>query len=531
MNSHSFMLAERLIPATYLQQAAAAKKSRENLIRQLIEQRKWPEEGWDDTTIELFLADLAQMDSNNFPGNCGVGEREARFACSLVAKRHYRLGHGIGRSGDLGEVQPKAAGSSLLNKLTNSLVLDVIRFMGVKTSAGCFVVPVATGMSLVLCMMTIKQERPDAKFVLWSRIDQKSSFKCIVTAGLKPIIIETAPSGDELRTDLVTMEQQMAALGAEHIACVVTTTSCFAPRASDSVDQVAVLCSRYNIPHIINNAYGLQSTRCMHLIQEAARRGRVDAFVQSTDKNFLVPVGGAIIAGFDKSFIEKISKMYPGRASSSPAMDVFITLLSLGINGYKNLISQRKEMYNYLKEELGKVASKHGEKILDTKNNPISIAMTLNSLAGTDTKTITMLGSMLFLRSVSGTRVITGNDIKDVAGCKFEGWGAHNSNYPTPYLTAAAALGIRKSDVDLFVHRLDKVLSKLKGRSAPPTPTSVRRVMRSSGGGGGGSSTLNGDGGSNSGSGGEQQSQSSAKSSAKSSASTSLASSKDSLRK
>lgn len=80
MNSHSFTLAERLIPATYLQQAAAAKKSRENLIRQLIEQRKWPEEGWDDTTIELFLADLAQMDSNNFPGNCGIGEREARIA-------------------------------------------------------------------------------------------------------------------------------------------------------------------------------------------------------------------------------------------------------------------------------------------------------------------------------------------------------------------------------------------------------------------------------------------------------------------
>jgi uncharacterized protein YaiL (DUF2058 family) len=38
MNSHSFTLAERLIPATYLQQAAAAKKTRESLIRQLIEQ-------------------------------------------------------------------------------------------------------------------------------------------------------------------------------------------------------------------------------------------------------------------------------------------------------------------------------------------------------------------------------------------------------------------------------------------------------------------------------------------------------------
>lgn len=62
-----------------------------------------------------------------------------------------------------------------------------------------------------------------------------------------------------------------------------------------------------------------------------------------------------------------------GRASASPAMDVFITLLSLGVNGYKNLISQRKEMYKYLKEELGKVATKHGERLLDTKNNPISI--------------------------------------------------------------------------------------------------------------------------------------------------------------
>ena len=53
-------------------------------------QRKWPEVGWDDATIELMLSELALMDSNNFPGNCGVGEREARIASQLVAKRHYR---------------------------------------------------------------------------------------------------------------------------------------------------------------------------------------------------------------------------------------------------------------------------------------------------------------------------------------------------------------------------------------------------------------------------------------------------------
>ena len=47
--------------------------------------------------------------------------------------------------------------------------------------------------------------------------------------------------------------------------------------------------------------------------------------------------------------------------------------------------------------------------------------MTLTSLAGSDSKTVTMLGSMLFLRCVSGTRVVTGADLKEVAGYKFEG--------------------------------------------------------------------------------------------------------------
>lgn len=41
-----------------------------------------------------------------------------------------RLIHGIGRSGDIAAVQPKAAGSSLLNKLTNSVVLDVLKLSG-----------------------------------------------------------------------------------------------------------------------------------------------------------------------------------------------------------------------------------------------------------------------------------------------------------------------------------------------------------------------------------------------------------------
>jgi O-phospho-L-seryl-tRNASec:L-selenocysteinyl-tRNA synthase len=38
--------------------------------------------------------------------------------------------HGIGRSGDLGEAQPKAIGSSLMSNLTNSLLLDFCKTVG-----------------------------------------------------------------------------------------------------------------------------------------------------------------------------------------------------------------------------------------------------------------------------------------------------------------------------------------------------------------------------------------------------------------
>lgn len=41
-----------------------------------------------------------------------------------------RFGHGIGRSGDIAAVQPKAAGSSIMAQITNSMLVDVIRLAG-----------------------------------------------------------------------------------------------------------------------------------------------------------------------------------------------------------------------------------------------------------------------------------------------------------------------------------------------------------------------------------------------------------------
>ncbi|XP_056156498.1 O-phosphoseryl-tRNA(Sec) selenium transferase [Lampris incognitus] len=462
MNSENFTLSERIVSPSYIRQGSQARRSHEQLIRQLLEQGKCPEEGWSESTIELFLNELAVMDSNNFLGNCGVGEREGRVMSGLVARRHYRLIHGIGRSGDIAAVQPKAAGSSLLNKLTNSVVLDILKLSGVRSVTSCFVVPMATGMSLTLCFLTLRHRRPKARYIIWPRIDQKSCFKAMITAGFEPVVVENILEGDELRTDLEAVEHKIEELGADNILCIHSTTSCFAPRVPDRLEELATVCAKHNIPHIVNNAYGVQSSKCMHLIQQGARVGRIDAFVQSLDKNFMVPVGGAIIAGFDESFIQEISKMYPGRASASPSLDILITLLTLGSSGYKRLLAERKEIYSYLAQELKTLALAHGERLLHTQHNPISLAMSLEGLQVESDKAVTQLGSMLFTRQVSGARVIPLGKEQTIGGHTFRGFMSHSESYPCPYLNAAAAVGIAHEDVTLCIKRLDKCLKALK---------------------------------------------------------------------
>lgn len=54
---------------------------------------------------------------------------------------------------------------------------------GVRSVASCFVVPMATGMSLTLCFLTLRHRRPKARYIIWPRIDQKSCFKAMITAG------------------------------------------------------------------------------------------------------------------------------------------------------------------------------------------------------------------------------------------------------------------------------------------------------------------------------------------------------------
>jgi hypothetical protein len=92
-------------------------------------------------------------------------------------------------------------------------------------------------------------------------------------------------------------------------------------------------------------------------LTSACRRGRVDVIVQSTDKNFMVPVGGAVItapSGIGRGWlVDAVARGYPGRAAMTPLLDLLTTLLYWGVAGWKQQLQQREELYVYLRWELG----------------------------------------------------------------------------------------------------------------------------------------------------------------------------------
>ncbi|KAA0161725.1 hypothetical protein FNF31_03668 [Cafeteria roenbergensis] len=394
MDERNSALASRLVDEAYVRQGRQSLAQRSRLLRELLACRTVPARGWDEMDVERLLLELSAMDSNNFIGSLGLGEREGRVACPLVRRRHFGLAHGIGRSGDVAAVQPKAAGSSLLVKLANALVLDAVRGCGVRRAASALVLPVATGMAVTMALLTLRAARPAARYVVWPRIDQKACFKAILTAGLEPLVVP--------------LRQSSSGPG----------------QLASSADDI-----------------------------EAA----------STDKNFAVPVGGSIVFSTSPEAVRSVAQMYPGRASASPVVDIFATLLYQGAAGLAAARAQRKAVHAHLLRALTAWAERHGEAVISAPRNPISIAVTLGAICGGGaaegaegaTKRATLFGSVLFARGVSGCRVVAPGATKSIGPVRFLGWGAQCDDFPCPYFTAAAAVGLREEDVDAFVSKLD----------------------------------------------------------------------------
>ena len=101
----------------------------------------------------------------------------------------------------------------------------------------------------------------------------------------------------------------------------------------------------------------------------------------------------------------KISATYPGRASVAPILDLFITLLHLGADGWTRMLAEREALVPSFRERLAALAKAHGERLLDTAAcNSISMAVSLNSGGGG--RAPTAMGAQLWTRLISGARIV-----------------------------------------------------------------------------------------------------------------------------
>lgn len=85
----------------------------------------------------------------------------------------------------------------------------------------------------------------------------------------------------------------------------------------------------------------------------------------------------------------------------------------------------------------------------------------------------TFFGSMLFQREISGCRIVTMSSTSNpsikttsINGYKFLNWGSHCNNYVdvsggiSAYFTVAVAIGMKKTEIDNFLTRIEKVCNK-----------------------------------------------------------------------
>eukprot|EP00916_Digyalum_oweni_P002676 GHVL01004861.1.p1 GENE.GHVL01004861.1~~GHVL01004861.1.p1 ORF type:complete len:191 (-),score=56.76 GHVL01004861.1:10-510(-) len=158
--------------------------------------------------------------------------------------------------------------------------------------------------------------------------------------------------------------------------------------------------------------------------------------------------------------LNKTGKSYPGRGSGSSVLDIFITLLSMGKNGWEYLRKNRKELSIYLYNKLNDISIKYNINVLKTPNNTISFAINLNNFLIYN-KCLKEIGSMIFYRKCTGSRIILKkNNNKIIFDKNFNNWGAHVDENIYPYLTIACGIGIKKDEIDIFLNRLDNVFKK-----------------------------------------------------------------------
>ena len=407
-------------------------------IEEILNHRAIPKNGLDDEKIKLFLKLLSLMDTDKDPKSIRIGEREGRLSSKIQEELVSGFCHGVGRSGNLTDPQPKAPGASVMYGLTNSILKSFLKNLGLNVYS--IATPVATGMSIALCLSAARKKY-NSNVVVYPYAAHKSPIKAVSFAGLRMRLVETKLYEDAVKVDVGDIEDAIKKeIKSNNNPCVLSTLTFFPPREGDDIEEIAKICDEYNIPHIINGAYAIQNKFYINKLNKAFKY-RVDAVVSSSDKNLLTPIGGGIIYSKDREFLNEISLCYPGRACATPIVNILVSMLSLGLNKYLELMKQQRESRKLLGNLSMELAEKTNNKVLNIKN-PISLCITV------DSDPVEIAGKLYNLR-ITGPRGVRTSD-------KFG--NCYLGNYPYSYIVMNAAIGVKNEDIIVAVEKLENIL-------------------------------------------------------------------------
>lgn len=426
-----------IIPESMSRQGEIVLDSLLGPIKDILNRRRFPDGAFTESQVEMLFKLLSSMDSDKDSQAARVGEREGRTVSPLLDRLSAGFNHGIGRSGHLTAPQPKAVGATQMQIIANQVALDAIKRLGLPNVRAGFVAPLSTGMSIGLVLSALRRENGVRK-VLYPRIDHTSPKRGIALAGLEEIMVGTILEDDGVQADLGMLESMISK---KDDYALLATTTFFPPRESDPVKEMAKICQNHDIPFVINNAYGVQSSETMASISSAIDAGRVDAIVQSSDKNFMTPVGGSIIVTPDQKASEMIVETYAGRATAAPVVQTLAALLLLGREGYEGYREQQQTNLAILYERMTSICDKFGQRLLSV-DNPVAYAMTMDGLDCAE------IGARLYNRRVTGPRAVPKGSL-----------GSCIDDYPHSYLVMNAAIGARQNDVETATVKLNKELS------------------------------------------------------------------------
>jgi hypothetical protein len=172
------------------------------------------------------------------------------------------------------------------------------------------------------------------------------------------------------------------------------------------------------------------------------------------------------------------------------------------------LLADRKERFDSLNSAMDVVATKHGLRIVRSPRNEISLAITLTPLicdacrglrSAADAvvppipctacvNNLSGIGGALFLRGITGSRVVALDGAKSIPGAdpsapeifddafgntpiqpaaSLSRFCSHFEQYPDPYITCAAAVGMGAAEVDAFAAAVDAELTRFPRHSHP----------------------------------------------------------------